>query len=1006
VFIPIIPLRAYRVIDRDGGYVILAREQLSKFARGFRLAVLAAVVLLIAGAALSSYVNDPDRLARKHVDEVLALAASAPAKDSEAALQLLLAIDELELDRAGAPRAEKVGAQVVQRTAGFITRPFSREGLEKVSRLVQRHQGLPPAARQGASRDALIATLDGFVQDLGTAAGDSDLRLALLRHQAEVVGDVSAALRQRITGEVLVTVASKEADWPLEAFEILMEEAPTPQMMKHADPLVARLAAQPSLLLDAGPALDRWAAPTDSAAKADILAKRDQAAEAKKAVEGEKLGAAELAAALKQQPWNQHAMLQLAGEEASAGKLDEAAARLTAVGAPGLLVREARLMLGQIRSAQGKLEDADAVLSSLIGARLARFTAAMAALESAQQVASDRTDARLRAGDVPADLQQRYESLASDEAAQRELITTWVGEQVRGDARVMETRETYLALADLVPASIALGTVKLRRAQAMADGPEKSAMLVEAERAFLAIRAAAEGQTEFRLGLGEIYARLGKAQESEAELSALLAKDEPELSMQVATMYRTIGNDVRATAVAKQVFESPKASPGQKSHAAVVLALLARDVDEKESEAWFLKADQKDAFVRNSLAELEARKLMRQGKRAACAAAYQEVARRSLATASALSGAGYNNAALAQRSRFLCSGELDALADAEAAMEKAYRASRDNALVAGNFSSMLMQNARLRVLGKRINLRAFPLHDSQADTLLRALTRSSDAKEGADLLAALAAHPAERRGEQIFAEYEVLSSSSVAPYISRFERAHLWRDEAAAAAVVARARKAKGLDTSGAAQVREQWLKGESDAVFIEHGRQEHAQLEVIGGDAKIDARTRAAALYMVTCNANLLGIIEGKPELARRAAEAGAEVMKLWPALEVYDEMTEALIDEAAIRSDAKAWRQLRRQYEAIDALAKLHGERSPLAAAVMASPQWTEVATLARADHSRPGLGQLRLARLLGDAALEERARPALDNKLIRLGLELQLVVDPTDPSPKDDLAYLDRR
>jgi hypothetical protein len=540
----------------------------------------------------------------------------------------------------------------------------------------------------------------------------------------------------------------------------------------------------------------------------------------------------------------------------------------------------------------------------------------------------------------------------------------------------------------------------------MPDGVAKNAMLVEAERAFLAIRAAAEGQTEFRLGLGEIYARLGKVKESEAELAALLAKDEPELSMAVATMYRTIGNSERATVVAQQVFDQASATPAQKSHAAVVLALLARQIDEAASEAWFRKADQNDIFVRNSLSELEARKQMRQGKRAACAEAFEQVATRALATASALNGAGYNNAALAQQNRFLCSGDLDALADAEAAMEKAYRSSRDNALVAGNFSELLMGNARLRVLGKRINLRALPLRGEQADTLLFALARSGDGKEGAELLAALAAHPAERRGEQIFAEYEVLASSSVDPYTSRYERAKLWRDEAAAAAVVTRARQAKGLDTSRSAKVRERWVKGEVDAEVRESSLGEISQLEAVAGDAKLDARTRAAALYLLAASDSLLAVLEGKPERAHRAVEAGRQAMELWPALDASDKMVEAMIDEAALGSDAKAWLAIRRSYTAISALVKLHGERSPLAAAVQASSLWAEIANRARADQTQPGLDELRLARLLGDAALEQRAKAVLDNKLVRLGLELDLVLDPGHPTTKEELAYLDRR
>ena len=63
-------------------------------------------------------------------------------------------------------------------------------------------------------------------------------------------------------------------------------------------------------------------------------------------------------------------------------------------------------------------------------------------------------------------------------------------------------------------------------------------------------------------------------------------------------------------------------------------------------------------------------------------------------------------------------------------------------------------------------------------------------------------------------------------------------------------------------------------------------------------------------------------------------------------------------------------------------------------------------RADRSRPGLDDLRLARLLGDAELEARAKAVLDDKLERASLELERVLDPGDPEPAAGLAYLDKR
>ncbi|HET7502556.1 MAG TPA: hypothetical protein VFK02_16160 [Kofleriaceae bacterium] len=63
-------------------------------------------------------------------------------------------------------------------------------------------------------------------------------------------------------------------------------------------------------------------------------------------------------------------------------------------------------------------------------------------------------------------------------------------------------------------------------------------------------------------------------------------------------------------------------------------------------------------------------------------------------------------------------------------------------------------------------------------------------------------------------------------------------------------------------------------------------------------------------------------------------------------------------------------------------------------------------RADRTRRGPSDLRLARLLGDAALEARARAVLDDRLTHLGLEFAVLVDPGDEVVKADLALLDAR
>jgi hypothetical protein len=115
-------------------------------------------------------------------------------------------------------------------------------------------------------------------------------------------------------------------------------------------------------------------------------------------------------------------------------------------------------------------------------------------------------------------------------------------------------------------------------------------------------------------------------------------------------------------------------------------------------------------------------------------------------------------------------------------------------------------------------------------------------------------------------------------------------------------------------------------------------------------------------------------------------------------------LIDEAAIAADGKAWLTARRVRRPVNALASLVADHAPLADKIRGAKSWSEVVEHTRADRTRPGTSDLRLARLLGDAALEARARAVLDDRMAHLGLEFAVLLDPGDEVSKADLALLD--
>lgn len=996
LYIPIIPLSAYRVIDgeEDNQYYILAREPLSAFARIARWAVLGLVLASIVGYCVNDHLNDPDRLAKKRWDESMEMVAKASPED---ALRLLDdRMKDYELWRVGSERVEKAGAEIVRLASGLVKKPFTKDAVDHAARVVRRYQALPAEARGGAARDAMLAALAKWTAELGESLDTADARLELLTHAEAIAdGERKAPIVAQIDKTRLAAADAKVETAPLEALAIYVQK-PSADALARATKLVEKLVETPALLVDAKPDLETWThAAGDSPLRAAVAEKLDAAIAARAEAQAEKVTPKQLEAMLKKQPWNQWAALALANADIEKGKLEPAAARLRAIGKPSTMVRDVRQTLGQLASALGKLEEADELLTGLLGGRLARFAKVAAELEAAQE----QIVSRLKTGTIPLSLERRLQSASEDE--QREIVSKWMAEQLESDPAIKALRDEYMTLGDVVPASLAAGTVKLRRAQAMA-GAERDAMLAEAERMFLAIRTEAEGQPEFMIGLGEVYARLGKTKESEEQFTAVLDMKNPELSLRVARVYRGIGSTERAKAVAKDVFAS-SASP-IKDSAAVLLGIMSDTRgEEDEAEGWFRKADQKDAFVKTSLLELEARRLLRTGKYAECAAKYAQVAKQHLADANAMDIAGFNNAALAHQSRFACSGDPAALADAESTLEKAYRLRGDEPIVVGNLADMHQSNGQRRVLAKRIDMRALHGATRDLDAVLALLLGSSERDA---VLADLEADAGIRRSAELFKQYEVLAPNSTTAFEKLMELALDRRDEAALAALLDRVKRAKGLDTSETARTRERFAAGEFDAQLREHATSTLARIDAVLAKGKLDPKTRAAALVAAGDLRTRVALYDADVAQVAAGRQALQEAAKLWPALTSSGHIIAGLIDEAALGADAKTWTVLRRTHSAVGALAKLVADKSPIADAVRGSRQWTEVRAVAQADTSRPGVDDLRLARLLGDAALEARTKAVLDDKLTRLSLEIALVLDPSHPTTKDALAYLDQR
>ena len=185
------------------------------------------------------------------------------------------------------------------------------------------------------------------------------------------------------------------------------------------------------------------------------------------------------------------------------GAAGDPAARIVALLAPlrdKLGAGEGARALGQALAAQGKYDESYALLSPYLEQRLDAFHQAEQAYTTAVEQAESRIVQQLRDGTAPG-FDFRRASLAGEKDG-REMAVEYMARQVKEDPEVNAARETLARQAMVVPAALDLGMVTLERAQGMKDADARRKELERAEKTFLAIRGTAGEADEYMLPPG------------------------------------------------------------------------------------------------------------------------------------------------------------------------------------------------------------------------------------------------------------------------------------------------------------------------------------------------------------------------------------------------------------------------------------------------------------------------------------------------------------------------
>jgi tetratricopeptide (TPR) repeat protein len=238
----------------------------------------------------------------------------------------------------------------------------------------------------------------------------------------------------------------------------------------------------------------------------------------------------------------------------------------------------------------------------------------------------------------------------------------------------------------------------------------------DAERRFLSVRQEAQDSPTYKLGYGQVLHRLGRPEEGDKLLGSLLATGETPMQLEVAFVYRSLGNEARARELYEQVYE--KGVPAQRDEAALSIAAFARSLEDRE--LWLNRVKTKSPGLTADLASTRGERLLHEGKRAQADREFAKAAAHHLRL-SDNSVAAANNAAVALKARYQCTGDVKYLDQAADLFRAALRREPDNALIIQNYADIVEFRLTLSLLARRVHLRSLPLADASASSAVQLL---------------------------------------------------------------------------------------------------------------------------------------------------------------------------------------------------------------------------------------------------------------------------------------------
>ncbi|MDI3282557.1 hypothetical protein [Polyangium sp. 15x6] len=1012
LFVPIVPVAAYRVRDVDSTtYQFLAKEPLGPIAKVWRGLALLGTLGAVASVGVSSYLDSPARKA----SIALAEAREAEAKgDYEGALshyRLVLGTYPREVDK------DEVAASIVRLvTAEGVREPATVASLEAIGRVMNAFNELPIGTRYGKAGVLLAERLSAFADQIGEDTPEKaaasltvlDMAASAVEGRAEATAIITR--RARLRKHLADGMAESRPIGALRHYVALGDVASIEAAKKTLD----SFGPAPSLWIEAETEAMAWARQASKHGQADAAAdveKRLEEARKKLAEDRAILEANDevaLVVAIAQRRGHQELAIGMAAGQRSRGDTKAALKLLGGLGPPGRLTALAQQALADTHAEAGNLDEADAILTALVKERLPDFQEVQRAFRAASLTIEKRIDDELRTGKVPGDLLAKLQG--ATEAEERELIQGYIAEQFRSDPALASLQAALLRHEAVIPASISLGMIKLRRA-ATTTGDTQRALLEEAERAFLALRGEAAGDPLYHLGLGQVYHRLGRAADGDAEFEGVLQKKDPALSLGVANAYRELGLEPKARQVVEAVYNDTSVEQDKRYGAAILRANISTSLEDREK--WLGLADPSSPYIKVQLLQVKGARAIAEGNLAeadkafAAEAAFHEKDATRTATAA-------NNAAVAHSGRYEATGDVAHLRAAIKGFEVAMRLEGDSAIVIGNLADALEYQSVVTVLERWVDMKALRLDRNDASRLAWAM---ADGPLRGDLLAALEKDPNQRRALELSRREQILAPQKESAYRRESTWLGLRADGKGLAELLARLQTMPPIDRQNTAADAAVWLTGQQDAELDRSSKAEaetwRRRIPELTKSRKAEAA--AAAWFTLAELLRTRMYVDDSAENLDEMAKAYRRAHELWPegipAWTLANGLSAAAFGRAKAISPAlaKAWQAEGRRLSSLRLAyrASLGPDGAEVLAALRKQPELAEAVALLRGKlDGRPVLTDWILARLAGDAELEKEAEKVFDREEVRHAVEIESRIQPGQPEEQLDLDLMRSR